>query len=175
MTKWEDQGADVVLSMKTVNKELQNSKGTMDKMTNNVEQSVGARLKSVWREASMALLPFGEILISFAESILPKVSTGIQMVSGFIKGLSPAAQTAGLIFAGLLAALGPIITMVGMFVGTIGNLLPVFTPVMNAIARAEGLMNVLRIGLAALTGPVGIVIGAITLLGAGFVALYRNS
>lgn len=175
MTKWEDQGADVVLSMKTVNKELQNSKGTMDKMTNNVEQSFGARLKAVWREAGMTLLPFGEILISFAESILPKVSTGIQMVSGFIKGLSPAAQTAGLIFAGLLAALGPIITMVGMFVGAIGNLLPVFTPVMNAIARVGGLMNVLRAGLAALTGPVGIVIGAITLLGAGFVALYRNS
>ncbi|MEI2390552.1 phage tail tape measure protein [Priestia megaterium] len=174
-TKWEDQGADVVLSMKTVNKELQNSKGTMDKMTNNVEQSFGARLKSVWREAGMALLPFGEILISFAEGILPKVSTGIQMVSGFIKGLSPAAQTAGLIFAGLLAALGPVITMVGMFVGAIGNLLPVFTPVMNAIARAGGLLNVLRAGLAALTGPVGIVIGAITLLGAGFIALYKNS
>ncbi|MHA7743878.1 hypothetical protein [Priestia aryabhattai] len=175
MTKWEDQGADVVLSMKTVNKELQNSKGTMDKMTKNVEQSFGARLKSVWREAAMALLPFGEILISFAESILPKVSAGIQVVSGFIKGLSPAAQTAGLVFAGLLAALGPVITMVGMFVGAIGNLLPVFTPVMGAIARAGGLLNVLRSGLAALTGPVGIVIGAITLLGAGFVTLYRNS
>lgn len=175
MTKWEDQGADVVLSMKTVNKELQNSKGTMDKMTKNVEQSFGARLKSVWREAGMVLLPFGEILISFAESILPKVSAGIQVVFGFIKGLSPAAQTAGLIFAGLLAALGPVITMVGMFVGAIGNLLPVFTPVMGAIARAGGLLNVLRSGLAALTGPVGIVIGAITLLGAGFVTLYRNS
>ncbi|MCY9026381.1 peptidoglycan DD-metalloendopeptidase family protein [Priestia megaterium] len=174
-TKWEDQGADVVLSMKTINKELQNNKGTMDKMTKNVEQSFGARLKGTLREAGTALLPFGNILLSVAEKILPKVSSGIQAVSSFISSLSPAVQTVGLIFAGLLAALGPVITMVGMFVAAIGNLLPVFTPVMGAIARAGGLLNVLRAGLAALTGPVGIVIGAITLLGAGFVALYRNS
>ncbi|WDC90571.1 hypothetical protein [Priestia megaterium] len=175
MTKWEDQGADVVLSMKTINKELQNNKGTMDKMTKNVEQSFGARLKGTLREAGTALLPLGNILLSVAENILPKVSSGVQAVSSFISGLSPALQTVGLIFAGLLAALGPVITMVGMFVGAIGNLLPVFTPVMGAIARAGGLLNVLRAGLAALTGPVGIVIGTITLLGAGFVALYRNS
>ncbi|UKJ82903.1 peptidoglycan DD-metalloendopeptidase family protein [Priestia megaterium] len=175
MTKWEDQGADVVLSMKTINKELQNNKGTMDKMTKNVEQSFGARLKGTLREAGTALLPFGNILLYVAENILPKVSSGVQAVSSFISGLSPAVQTVGLIFAGLLAALGPVITMVGMFVGAIGNLLPVFTPVMGAIARAGGLLNVLRAGLAALTGPVGIVIGVITLLGAGFVALYRNS
>ena len=56
-TKWEDQGADVVLSMKTVNKELKNVDGTMDDMTKNVEKSFGNRSKKVWRDTKNALKP----------------------------------------------------------------------------------------------------------------------
>lgn len=174
-TKWEDQGADVVLSMKTINKELQNNKGTMDEMTKNTEQSFGARLQGTLRQAGDALLPFGEILMNVAENIMPKVSSGIETVSNFIKSLSPAVQTAVIIFGGLMAALGPVITIVGMFIGAFSNLLPLFSKVTGAISRAGGLLNVLRLGFTALTGPVGITIGVLTLLGTTFVTLYKKS
>jgi len=174
-TKWEDQGADVVLSMKTINKELENTDGTMDKMAKNVENSFGFRIKKVWRETQSAFMPIGEILLTFAESILPKVSAGIKKMSDFISGLSPAAQTASLIFAGLLAAIGPVITIIGIFAGAVGNIVTALSPMMGAISRAGGLLKWLRLGLVALTSPVGLIIGALALLGTGFVLLYKNS
>lgn len=174
-TKWEDQGADVVLSMKTVNKELENSKGTMNDMTKNVEQSFGARLKGTLREAGDALLPFGNILMNVAEDIMPKVSTGIEKVANFINRLSPAGQTAVVMFAGLLAALGPVLTVVGMFVGAISNIFPIFSKVAGVISRAGGLLNILKIAFTALTGPIGVTISIITLLATAFINLYNKS
>src|SRR5690606_31757302 len=42
-------------------------------------------------------------------------------------------------------------------------------------AKAGGLLKWLKLGFAALTGPIGITIGIITLLTTGFIALYSKS
>ena len=174
-TKFEDQGADVVLSMQTINEELKNVDGTMDKMADNVEKSFGNRLRSVTRETADALRPFGDILLDLAEQVLPKVSSGIEKATNFFNNLSPQAKNTTLIFAGLLAALGPLVTVVGIFVGAFGNILKVFAPVMASIAQAGGLLKWLKVGLGALTGPIGITIAVLTILGTGFTLLYKNS
>ncbi|PGR01352.1 phage tail tape measure protein [Priestia megaterium] len=174
-TKWSDQGQGVIMSMKTINKEMENTKGTMDKMTKNVEESFGARMKGTLREAGDAFLPLGKQLLDIAEVVLPKVSSGIKVFSGWMEGLSPTVKTIGVIFAGLVAAVGPLLTVFGMFAGAIGNLMPVFSRVFGVISKAGGIMKWLRIGLAALTGPVGLVIGIISALAIGFVTLYKKS
>ncbi len=174
-TKWEDQGADVVLSMKTMNDELKNIDGTMGDMSKNVEGAFGTRLKAVTRETADAFRPFGEILLNLAEQALPKVSAGIEKVSNFFNNLSPTAKNTTLIFAGLLAAFGPLVTIIGIFVGAFGNILRVFAPVMASIAQAGGLLKWLKVIVGALTGPIGITIAVLTLLGTGFTLLYRNS
>ncbi|WP_051590895.1 phage tail tape measure protein [Bacillus sp. UNC438CL73TsuS30] len=68
----------------------------------------------------------------------------------------------------MLTVMGGAISGMGALAGGLGRLFP-------AIARAGGLLNWIKSGLMALTGPVGIVIGVISLLTVGFVALYKNS
>ncbi|GKU81197.1 phage tail tape measure protein [Niallia sp. NCCP-28] len=174
-TKWEDLEADAMYTLGGIDGKLKDVDGRVDKMSKNMEQSFGIRLKSAWRETTDAFRPFGEILLSVAENILPKVSTGIEKMANFFNGLSPAAQTASLIFAGLVAAIGPLITIAGIVIGAFGNIVAALRPVMTSILRAGGLIKWLRMGLMGLTGPVGLTIGALTLLGTGFILLYKNS
>src|SRR5690625_3478811 len=92
-------------------------------------------------------------------------------------------------FVGFAAVLGPIITVLGVFGGIIakistgiGKFMKVLAPI---TARFKGIGKVAaeggkRVGLLSraftfLTGPVGIVIGAISLLVTGFTALYKRS
>ncbi|MGM9924678.1 MAG: hypothetical protein ACI35R_10570, partial [Bacillus sp. (in: firmicutes)] len=149
--------------------------GTMDKMTNNVEEKLGTRLKGVLREAQAAFMPFGEMLVGMAEKAMPTVSAGLEKVTNVINGLSPAAKTMTIVFAGIAAAIGPVLTIAGMLIGAFGNIVTALGPLLANIARAGGLLKFLRLGLIAMTGPIGITIGALTLLGSGFIALYRNS
>ncbi|MEK4873123.1 transglycosylase SLT domain-containing protein, partial [Niallia sp. FSL W8-1348] len=170
MTKWEDQGADVVLSMKTVNKELKNVDGTMDDMAKNVEKSFGNRSKKVWRDTKNALKPLGEVLLSFAEDTLPKVSKEIERVTDFINDLSPEAKKSIVIFSGIVAAVGPVALGLGTVSAGIGTVMKFLSPLLPALGAGTGLTGV----LAALTGPIGLTALALGGLGIGFIALDKQ-
>lgn len=169
-TKWEDQGADVVLSMKTVNKELKNVDGTMDDMAKNVEKSFGNRSKKVWRDTKNALKPLGEVLLSFAEDTLPKVSKEIERVTDFINNLSPEAKKSIVIFSGIAAAVGPVAFGLGTVSSGIGTVMKFLSPLLPALGAGTGLTGI----LAGLTGPIGLTALALGGLGLGFIALDKQ-
>ena len=169
-TKWEDQGADVVLSMKTVNKEIKNVDGTMDKMAKNAEKSFGNRSKKVWRDTKNAIKPLGEVLLSFAEDTIPKVSKGIEKVTDFINGLSPEAKKTIVIFSGIAAAVGPVAVGLGTVAAGIGSVMKFLSPLLPALGAGTGLTGV----LAGLAGPLGITALAVGGLGLGFIALDKQ-
>ncbi|MCM2675574.1 phage tail protein [Alkalicoccobacillus plakortidis] len=71
--------------------------------------------------------------------------------------------------------LGPVLTVLGTFIIIIGKVMSAMAPVMHAIAAKGGLLNVLRLGFMALTGPIGITIAVITALTTGFIIAYKKS
>lgn len=107
--------------------------------------------------------------------IATKITEGLTSIVDKFNALDEDGKKTTLVFAGIAAAIGPVITFGAMFTTFLGNMISLLAPVTASIAKAGGLLKWLRLGFMALTGPVGITIGILTLLATGFVTLYKKS
>lgn len=135
----------------------------------NNKELVESREASARFQQSTAEL--GKVLTPVATTI----TNGLTSVVDKFNNLDESGKRTVLIFTAIIAAMGPLITFGAMFTTLLGNIVKGIAPVLSNISKAGGLINALRIGFAALTGPVGITIAIITALGIGFTALYKNS
>lgn len=157
----------------------------IDKMTKALENSGGASAKAsaIMKENLKGALDGLQGAIETAGINIGTILTpAIKNLTEFTQGLvqkfldiSPATQKVIVVLGLLLAGLGPLLAVGGLFIGFLGSFLTGLSTLFPAIAKAGGLLKWLRLGLVALTGPVGIVIGVLTLLGTGFILLYKNS
>ncbi|WP_110928417.1 phage tail tape measure protein [Bacillus massiliglaciei] len=122
-----------------------------------------------------ALSELGLQIYDIVQPALRAVIQGLTNAVKWAQNLSPSLKILTAVFAAVVAAIGPLLVAGGMFIGFLGNAAVGLAKLFPSIARAGGLLKWLRLGLAALTGPVGIVIGIITLLATGFITLYKNS
>lgn len=99
--------------------------------------------------------------------VLGTISDGVSALSTWWSGLDEKQKTVILTFAGLLAALGPVLSVVGSVVSTIGSLVTI----MGAASAGGGVMAAV---IGALTGPIGIAVAAVAGLIAIGIALYLN-
>lgn len=150
---------------------INNSEGEAQRMSDTMEGTLGG----VWREIKSGA---EGLAISIYESMLPaltkmsdKILEGIQ----WLNSLSPKVKTLGVIFGAVAAAIGPLLVVGGSFLMFLGGIFRAITPVTAAIAKAGGLLSWLKLGFAALTGPIGITIGVIALLGTAFTVAYAKS
>lgn len=117
-------------------------------------------------ESQMAMLKnqVVDLAIDFGEILIPVLLDLIEAIRPLIDwfgGLSDETKKTIVVVAGIAAAIGPLLVMIGSLVSAVGTLLPLVTSLGPV--------------LAALTGPVGLVIAAIAALVAGFVVLYKKN
>ena len=105
------------------------------------------------------------------ENLTGKLQAGVEKFAG----LSDATKITGLVFAGIAAAIGPVLVAVGSLISMFGSVMTALAPLSLKIAKAGGLFKYLRVALAAFTGPVGITIAVLTGLGIIFTTLYQKS
>ncbi|WP_459499905.1 phage tail tape measure protein [Bacillus sp. C1] len=133
-TKWEDMGADAVLSLNDVNGGLGDVNGRMNEMKKLQEESIGQKLQSALRETQAALEPVGKKLADLAADVLPKAAEGLTSVIDWFSKLPEPLQNFIAIGAGLTA----IITAIGIAVGVLsvafGALNLALWPVIGIIA-----------------------------------------
>lgn len=170
-TQFEDLEADVIAAMGTTTGEFDKVSGATDKAGKALYDNFGSRLTTAFRELQTALLPLGEVLLSMAEAILPKLSAAVQTVSEWFAQLSPAGQMITTIFGLIAAALGPVIVIFGVIVGAIGNIITAIGPLLPYLSKLKTAFTVIRTAMLALTGPIGIAIALITTLG---IIIYQN-
>ena len=99
--------------------------------------------------------------------LLEKVSNGISSLVDWFSELSPSVQTGILAFAGLAAALGPVLLAVGAFMSMLPQLIGGWTIITTYIAKAGGLLSLL-------TGPIGLTIIGVTAIVAVFVTQWSK-
>jgi len=112
-----------------------------------------------------------ETIFNAFEGIVDKVT---DLVNWF-KDLSPTMKKAIAGFTGLGLAIGPILLIIGKLTSGLGGIFLAISPLLKGVAKAGGLFKILGGVFATLTSPVGLIVGAIALLTAGFVLLYKKS
>jgi len=110
------------------------------------------------------------LAISIGQILAPPVNQLIGELQGLISwfsGLSDAQKETLIKFAGIAAAVGPVLLVVGKLITAISSIAGAFSAASGAIASAGGLMAVI-------TGPIGIVTAAVVALAAAAFLVIKN-
>lgn len=127
---------------------------------------------------SNAMDSFKQSLGSLTESLMPVATKIIQTITEWMNkfnGLEQSTKNVILVIAGLVAAIGPILLILGKVITAGSTIVGVISKVAGAIGKLSAGTGILSKVLTALTGPIGIVIGVITALGAAFVYLFNTN
>ncbi|MEK4675472.1 MULTISPECIES: phage tail tape measure protein [Bacillus] len=147
--KWEDMGAEAVLSLNDVHGGLGDVTGRMDEMKKLQEESLGQQFQKAVRETQAALEPLGKKFAELAKDILPPIVDGVKSVMDWFSKLSEADQT-------LLIVMGALSTV---FI--------ILTPIVAALAVSFGALNLAFL-------PVIATIAAVSLVITGIIMLIKN-
>ncbi|HDR3483921.1 TPA: phage tail tape measure protein [Bacillus pacificus] len=132
-TKWEDMGAEAVLSLNDVNGGLGDVNGRMDEMKKLQEESLGQKFQSALRETQTALEPLGKQLADLAADVLPKAAKGLSEFAEWFSKLPEPIKNFVAISAGLTIAITAIGVAIGVLTFAVGALNIALGPVILAI------------------------------------------
>lgn len=174
-TPLEDLGPQYQAFFADTSRELQNFRGSTAQAGDELYDNFGTRMTKTFRTVQEALLPVGETILGIVESALP----AIEKMSSAFANLSPVVQKVIMVIGAVAAVIGPLLIVAGMVANAIQGIVLWLAPLIAGITEAGGLIAFLSTKFtalfAAITGPIGIVIMAVTALIAVFVALYKNN
>lgn len=194
-TMWEDLGEDAIKSLMSTEGEISNTKNALEEIGNVKYNSVGEAMQGIGRNLQTG------ILLPISEKILPKIQELADKFSAWLA--DPATQSAidnlatniGEVLAGAIDiaanAFKWIIdnkdVLIGAFAGIAGGfaafkavsivttVIGTITKLIGIVKAAGGVFAALKLALAAIGGPVTIIITVIGALVAAFVTLWNTS
>ena len=126
------------------------SAGITDEAFGVVSETSAFKMQKAITNLKATLVDLGTLLLPFVNRFAEVFET----LAGKFRELSPAQQELVIKIGGILAAIGPVLLIVGKFIGAIGGIIAVFNP---------------------LTLKIALVIGAIALLVGAFMYAWNNS
>lgn len=134
-------------------------------------------MRAMMTEVKNLAASIGDVLLPIITPMLARIN---EMLQGF-KAMSPATQELAVKIALIAAAIGPALMVLGPLISMVGGLVSTFGAMGIAVKAGATGMAVFSAGfptlgaaIGLLTGPVGWVLGAIALLAAGAVLVYKN-
>lgn len=153
-TQFEDLEQDVMAAMGTVENKFGDVEGATKKAGEAVQQGMGERFKSAFREMQVALEPLGEALLVVADVVLPKLSSALSTVSQWFTGLSPNTQKFVVALGGILAVTGPLIMAFASVTKALGTVKAAFQVMGIASMGAVGIWIAVGVAVAALVAAI---------------------
>ena len=157
---------------------LQNCDGTASDMAATMQDNLLGRLTQLKSKLEDVGITIGNSLMPFMEKAVTKIG---ELADKFAS-LSPQQQETILKIAGVVAALGPLLSITGKAITVSGQISTGIGKVVGKLAEmgttaggATGGMSVLKGALAAITSPVGIAIAAIAGITAVVVTLWKTN
>lgn len=118
------------------------------------------------------------LAITLASLIVPALRDFVQwltqLVNKFI-ALSPETQKTILTIAGIAAAIGPVLMVLGKLTSSIGSIITTFGKIPGAIAKAKGAFTAVSAAIGGISAPVVAVVAVIGVLIAAFVNLWKTN
>jgi TP901 family phage tail tape measure protein len=148
--------------------------GNMQDSTGNVADALetlstpSAKAQKSLNAVKNAGIELGSAALEAIAPLLEQLAETVKSLTERFSNLSPATQTVIVAVMAILAALGPVIIIIGTLIQSIGAIMTVAP----AVATALGTV---KIAIAAIGGPVTIVIAVITALVLKFIHAYNTS
>lgn len=166
------------MSFSDYSEALQNCDGTASDMAATMQDNLLGRLTQLKSKLEDVGITIGNSLMPFMEKAVAKIG---ELADKFAS-LSPQQQETILEIAGVVAALGPLLTITGKAITVSGQISKGVGKVVGKLAEmgttaggATGGMSVLKGALTAITSPVGIAIAAIAGITAVVVTLWKTN
>lgn len=170
-------------------KELRNSSGTAEEMANIMNDNLNGQITALKSALEGAAIAIGEALLPMIKGLVSVLQGALNWFNGLNDGVKTTIVTVGLV----VAAIGPLLLILGSLASAIGNLIELkallaeSSILSSAIGRVSGLFTSLRnvimgsvvpaiqsLWAFMLANPITFVIAAIAALVAGFVYLWNN-
>lgn len=166
------------MSFSDYSEALQNCDGTASDMAATMQDNLLGRLTQLKSKLEDVGITIGNSLMPFMEKAVAKIG---ELADKFAS-LSPQQQETILKIAGVVAALGPLLTITGKAITVSGQISKGVGKVVGKLAEmgttaggATGGMSVLKGALTAITSPVGIAVAAIAGITAVVVTLWKTN
>ena len=137
--------------------------GTSENMAETMQDNLNGQITILKSQLQELAISFGDMLMP----VIREVVTHIQSMVDWLNGLSDTQKKLIMVIALVLAAVGPVLIIIGKIATGIGAL-------MSLASSLGPLLGVIKGAFAALTGPIGIAIAVIAALTAGFMYLWNN-
>ena len=137
--------------------------GTSESMADTMQDNLNGQITILKSQLQELAISFGDMLMP----VIREVVTHIQGIVDWLNGLSETQKKLIMVIALVLAAVGPVLIIIGKIATGIGAL-------MSLASSLGPLLGVIKGAFAALTGPVGIAIAVIAALTAAFTFLWNN-
>lgn len=164
--------------VQALNNTLEKTKGTTQEMATAMMSGFGGSIEKLKSSIDVLMTSLGRLIAEYLTPIIAKIQAFVDEFQAMsdeekdqiirIAGMVAAAGPLLLIVGKLTSAFGSIIKVVGMAVSGIGKLISV-------VSGFGGISGTISAGIAAIASPVGIVVAAVAALAAGFVYLYTTS
>lgn len=150
-------------------KALQNAGGSVSQTFEGTQDGVD-KFKTAANGVKIALADFGGIISESVAPFLEKFTNKTKELTKYFRSLSPETQKNIVKFAGIAAAMGPVLLLTGKTIIGTGNMITSFGKLGGAIKNLSGGAGLK--GLAkTMTGPFGLAIAGVA---AGAVLIYKN-
>lgn len=143
------------------------AKETAEVMRDNLSADVGELINSL-----------KSLAIALASLIVPALRDFVQWLTelvGKFTDLDPETQKTILKFAGIAAAIGPVILVIGKLVTAVGSVVTTFGKIPGAIAKAKGAFTAVSAAIGGISAPVVAVVAVIGVLIAAFANLWKTN
>ena len=137
--------------------------GTSESMAETMQDNLNGQITILKSQLQELAISFGDMLMP----VIRDVVTHIQGMVDWLNGLSDTQKKLIMVIALVLAAVGPVLIIIGKIATGIGAL-------MSLASSLGPLLGIIKGAFAALTGPVGIAIAVIAALTAAFTFLWNN-
>lgn len=118
------------------------------------------------------------LAISFGELLMPTVRQVVTVIQGFmdkLNALDESQKQQIIQIAAVVAAIGPALLAIGKITSLVGSVMAVVGQLMSFLGPIISSMGGLQAILTVITGPIGIIIGLVAALAAGFTYLYNTN
>ena len=157
---------------------IENCDGTAASMAETMQDNLAGQITILKSQLQELAISFGEILMPAIRNIVSHIQAFIDKLNGMDEGQKKTI----LRIAMVVAAIGPLLIIIGTVISKIGVAMQGFVKLANGISKlstavsgASGFMGKLGAALGGISAPVLVVVAVIAVLVAAFVHLWRTN